>query len=117
MVISKCLFRYRHLWIIGSEEDIDDDDHGDDDDQEEEEEDVDVDDVNDNLIGIRQSFLGDGVPVQPRGEEGGERARGMMMVIMIMMMVVVMIIIMKNHGNHGDNGDHYDVVGFKDAML
>ena len=108
MVISKFWFKYRHLWIIGSEDDINDVDHGDDDGtEEEEEEDVDVDDVNDNLIGIRQSFLGDGVPVQPRGEEGGERAKGMMMVIMIMMMMVVMIIIiiMKNHGNHGDNDD------------
>ena len=53
MVTSKCWFKYRHLWIIGSVEDIDDDDHGDDgdddDDDEEEEEDVDVDDVDDNL--------------------------------------------------------------------
>jgi len=27
-----------------------------------------------HLFGTHQSFLGDGVPVQPRGEEGGEGA-------------------------------------------
>ena len=48
-----------------------------------------------SFVWSRQSFLGDGVPVQPRGEEGGEGAKGlwMMMTTIVVMMIITMTIV------------------------